>query len=248
MLINRKRFFQSTGWAAAGASLGVLGGSSVGPARSGLGVESFSQCGEDIAVEYILKRLYLTRTTYLDIGANDPIELSNTYHFYRAGHRGVLVEPNVSLCEKLRAVRPGDTTLVAGSGVTAQAVAESFLMISPAVYTVSREDAEHQVRVTKGKYKVEKVIKMPLLNINDVICEHFKEAPTFLSVDTEGLDLAILKSLDYSRYRPAVICAETLVPSTTKVLPEIAEFMLREGYVARGGSFVNTIFVDGKLF
>jgi FkbM family methyltransferase len=248
MPINRKRFLQSTGWAAAGASLGALGGSSVGPARTGLGVESFSQCGEDVAVEYILKRLYLTRITYLDIGANDPIDLSNTYHFYRAGHRGVLVEPNVSLCEKLRAVRPGDTTLVAGIGVTAQAEADYFIMNRPALNTFSREDAEHQVQVTKGKYKVEKVIKMPLLNINDVIREHFKEAPTFLSVDTEGLDLAILESLDYSRYRPAVICAETLVPSTTKVLPEIAEFVAGEGYVARGGSFVNTIFVDGKLF
>ncbi len=247
MLTNRKRFLQNTGWAAAGASLGVLGRSLCGPARTGLGVESFSQCGEDMAVRYMLKRLYKTKITYLDVGANDPIDLSNTYHFYREGHRGVLVEPNVTLCEKLRAVRPGDTTLAAGIGVTAAAEADYFIMNRPALNTFSKEDAQHQARVTKGKIKVEKVIKMPLLNINDVIREHFEGAPTFLSVDTEGLDLAILSSLDYSRYRPVVICAETLVPSTTKVLPEIAEFMTGQGYVARGGSFVNTIFVDAKL-
>ena len=39
---------------------------------------------------------------------------------------------------------------------------------------------------------------MPLLNINDVMAEHFQGAPTFLSVDTEGFDLAILKSIDYT--------------------------------------------------
>lgn len=43
----------------------------------------------------------------------------NTYYFYRKGHRGVLVEPNVTICKKLEAVRPEDTTLVAGIGVTA---------------------------------------------------------------------------------------------------------------------------------
>ena len=85
---------------------------------------------------------------------------------------------------------------------------------------------------------------MPLLNINDVMAEHFKGPPTFLSVDTEGLDLAILMSVDYTRFRPKIICAETLLSSTTRMRPEIREFMAAQGYVERGGSFVNTIFID----
>ena len=67
----------------------------------------------------------------------------------------------MSACAKPCAVRPGDLTLVAGIGVTAQAEADYFIMNRPALNTFSREDAEHQVRVTKGKFKVEKVIKMP---------------------------------------------------------------------------------------
>ncbi|MBW1879005.1 MAG: FkbM family methyltransferase, partial [Deltaproteobacteria bacterium] len=31
-----------------------------------------------------------------------------------------------------------------------------------------------------------------------------------LSIDVEGLDYAILQTLDFERYRPAVICAETV--------------------------------------
>ena len=87
---------------------------------------------------------------------------------------------------------------------------------------------------------------MPLLDINDVMAEHFKGAPTFLSVDTEGLDLAILRSIDYGRFRPAIICAETLVSGTRRIRAEIPEFLATRGYAARGGSFVNTIFVDAN--
>ena len=185
--------------------------------------------------------------TYLDVGANDPIQNSNTYYFYRKGYRGVLVEPNVSLCEKLRAVRPEDTTLAAGIGVTAAKEADYYIMTHPSWNTFSKEEADHQTEVTQGRISVKEVIKMPLLSINDVMSKHFGEAPAFLSVDTEGLDLAILKSIDYERFRPKIICAETLVSSTTQTRPEIPEFMASRGYVARGGSFVNTIFVDAKI-
>ena len=176
--------------------------------------------------------LGISRITYLDIGANLPIDFNNTYYFYRRGYRGVLVEPNVTLCEQLRAVRPADTTLAAGIEVTAAKEADYYIMTCAEFNTFSKVEVDHQAEATKGKIAVKEVIKMPLLNINDVMEEHFfKGAPTFLSVDTEGLDLAILKCIDYTRFRPKIICAETLVSSTTRTLPEIPEFMVSRGYV-----------------
>ena len=275
MTISRKRFLQNTGWATAGAALGAFGrgllqrgpdegsqspplrqvpvrpaASPVGPASARTeyqGEESFSQCGEDLIVNFIFRLLGVTKVTYLDVGANHPTEINNTYYFYRKGHRGVLVEPNADLTGQLREVRPGDTTLAAGVGVAAAAEADYYLMTYPALNTFSKEEADHQAEVTKGRISVRKVIKVPLLNINDVMAEHFEEAPTFLSVDTEGLDLAILKSIDYAKFRPKVICAETLISSTTKTIPEIPAFMATRGYVDRGGSIVNTVFIDSKI-
>jgi FkbM family methyltransferase len=276
MSIDRKRFLQATGWAAAGAALGALGrgllprnpgdesrsspprgapivqpspaqGTVPSPSNQVHGDESFSQAGEDLIVRFFFQVRGIGKITYLDIGAYDPIELSNTYYFYRRGYRGVLVEPNVSLCEKLRAVRPEDTTLVAGIADTTAKEADYYIMTQSGLNTFSKDEADHQTEVTKGQISVKEVIKMPLLNINDVMIKHFRDAPTFLSVDTEGLDLAILKGINYDRFRPNVICAETLVSSTTKMRPEIPEFMASRGYVARGGSFVNTIFVDSKI-
>jgi FkbM family methyltransferase len=276
MAVSRRRLLQNTGWAASGASLGILGRSLFEQSREPKGMlspppgppgalpnprpdqtspsgalasghESFSQSGEDLIVQTIFNFLGISKITYLDVGASDPIALSNTYYFYLKGNRGVLVEPNISLCEKLRQVRPGDTTLEAGIGVADADEADYYIMTYPAVNTFSKAEAEHQAEVTKGRISVQKVIKMPLRNINKVMESYFQAAPSFLSVDTEGLDLAILKSIDYSRYRPKVICAETLVSSTSKKIPEIADFMASQGYVARGETFVNTIFVDTKI-
>ena len=87
---------------------------------------------------------------------------------------------------------------------------------------------------------------MPLLNINDVMAGHFQDAPTFLSVDTEGMDLAILQSIDFGRFRPAIICAPPGLRHRAD-RAEIPEFLATQGYVVRGGSFVNTIFVDSSV-
>ncbi|MGB5027475.1 MAG: hypothetical protein WBO38_03165, partial [Chitinophagaceae bacterium] len=39
---------------------------------------SYSQSGEDIIVSYLFERMGIKKPTYLDIGANHPIALSNT--------------------------------------------------------------------------------------------------------------------------------------------------------------------------
>jgi hypothetical protein len=211
------------------------------------GTLSFAQSGEDLIAHFIFHYLQIPKVTYMDVGAHEPVAINNTYFFYRRGFRGVLVEPNVEMCKKLRAVRPQDTTLEAGIGVTAAREADYYLMTESAWNTFSKEEAEHMTRVTGGAIKVERVIKMPLYEINEVMAKHFGGAPTFLSIDAEGLHLAILKTIDFKRFRPAVICVETLVAGTKQHIPEIPAFMETQKYVVRGSTFVNTLFVDGNL-
>lgn len=208
---------------------------------------SFAQSGEDVIVAFMLDHLGASEITYLDVGAYDPIQLSNTYFFYQRGHRGVLVEPNVTMCERLREIRPEDTTLDAGIGVSAAADAEYFVMSEPSWSTFSREEAEHQVEVTGGRVSIREVRRLPLLNINDVMAEHFDGPPTFLSVDAEGLSEAILESVDFERFRPNVICVETVLCGTTATIPGIPSLMKASAYVPRGSTLVNTIFVDSGI-
>ncbi len=275
MTISRKRWLRDAGAAAAGVVAGVYArgwleaspevrpskGPAVPPVQVGTKPpsplpapapksevnESYSQCGEDLAIAFALGYLQLGPVTYLDVGANDPVKFSNTYYFYLKGNRGVLVEPNPALCTRLIATRPRDTVLQAGIGPGGASRGDYYVMTHDGLNTFSKEEAEHRVRASKGSVEIKQVISMPLLDINEVMDTNFRGAPTFLSIDTEGLDLAILRSIDYKRFRPPVICAETLMPDSRRLRTEILEFMATVGYTPRGGSLVNTIFIDNKF-
>ncbi len=259
MRISRGELLAGLGGLAVGVPIGAVGRGGrrvappapapavvVAPGAAESGEPSYAQAGEDICLNFLFEYLGVRDIQYLDIGTWDPVKLNNTYFFYRKGHRGVLVEPNRAMCDAIRAARPEDTTLEAGIGVTAAREADYYMMTASGWNTFSKAEADHMTRTTGGRIKVEKVIKMPLLNINDVMAKHFGKAPAYVSIDAEGWHLAILKSIDYDRFRPLAICVETLVAGTRKAIPEIPRFMRSKGYVDRGGSFVNTIFVDGK--
>src|SRR4030095_4100621 len=94
---------------------------------------------------------------------------------------------------------------------------------------------------------VERVSKMPLLNINKVIEEHLGgKGPDFLSTDVEGLDYDIIKTLDLSRFRPAVICAAAVSVAHSGEPSRISKYLTSQGYIPRGGSMVNSIYLDRK--
>lgn len=243
MKLSRKEFLFGAG----GLALGLPLGGAVSQARALPGQRSYAQCGEDLIVDFILGKLGLQSVSYLDIGAYKPIEINNTYLFYEKGFSGVLVEPNPVLCEELRDVRPRDTTLTAGIGITDVSAADYYMMTDPSWNTFSKQEAELQVKTTNGQISIEKVVKMPLLDINRVMREHFEGgAPTFVSIDAEGIHLDLARAIDYERQRPLVICIETLVSGTTQKMPAIGQFMASKGYVERGETFVNGIFVDAK--
>jgi len=273
MMIHRKSFLQALGFTSLGALGGYLG-PKLAQVAGGLSAppiagttrrpmpapedaaasisqpdESYSQAGEDRIVSFILAYIhYAEPFTYLDIGAYHPTTINNTYLFYKKGATGVLVEPNVDICKVLRAVRPRDTVIEAGIGITAQREADYYRMTEPSWNTFSKEEAEHQEKITNKRIRIREVVKMPLLDINSVMAEHFEgKAPTYVSIDAEGIHFEILKTIDFARFRPKLICIETLVSGTTKTIPEIAEFMAGKNYVARGATFVNTIFVDNEI-
>jgi FkbM family methyltransferase len=208
------------------------------------GRASFAQCGEDLIIQYVFNSLGRDRIRYLDVGAHHPSYLSNTYYFYLRGQRGVCVEPDVSLLEAFRRDRPEDALLNIGIADT-EGSAEFFVMSTPTLNTFSRQEAERFA--SYGKQKIERVEHVGIRNINNVIAEQFGDAaPDLLSLDVEGLDLAILQSFDFGRYAPDVCCVETLSYTedrSERKLTEIIDLMLAQDYFVYADTFVNSIFV-----
>ena len=208
---------------------------------------SFSQQGEDIVLFHVLHELMkITSPTYMDVGAAYPVRGNNTYLLYTTGARGVLVEPNPALAAQLRSQRPDDTVVEAGIGVTEAAEADYYHIKGNAMLnTFSPEQVAHLQR-GQTESVVERVVKMPLLNINRVIQDHLGRTPDLLSTDVEGLDDAIIRTLDLSRFRPAAICAEATTTTTSGRPSRMTSYLAARGYIPRGGSLYNTIYVDAR--
>jgi FkbM family methyltransferase len=258
--MNRRAFFPYlTGGVSGSFLLGTAAGVGLGSAGAAVSAahrpwarQSHSQQGEDLIVASICELLGIEHLTYLDIGAADPCQDNNTYLFYEKKCRGVLVEPNPAFCRRIEAARPGDTVLNMGVGVTsARETTADYYLISGRdgdyLNSFSKEQVDDVAKRSGGTRSIAKTIKMPLVSINAIIEQHFKGAPSFVSIDTEGLDLAILQTFDFERFRPSIFCVETLIIGTTRVKTEILDLMTSRGYIARGSTFVNTIFVDSRL-
>lgn len=211
---------------------------------------SFSQSGEDIILSGLFTRLGISRPRYLDIGANEPKALSNTYRLYKRGGSGVCVEPNPVLCDKIRRTRKRDTCIQAG--VAFNELRKAAYYVFPAkvhgLNTFSAEEAafwENTGNDEIGKWKVEKVISTELVDINELMSSYFKPWPNLISLDVEGLDLQILQTIDFNRFKPEVFCVETLWfgPDNTETRNfNLIHFLEEKGYFIYADTYINSIF------
>jgi FkbM family methyltransferase len=211
--------------------------------------KSYSQCGEDMILDFILENFNIDQLNYLDIGTNDPKNLNNTYFFYKYKKaHGVLVEPNPALAARLKAERPRDILYNCGIGFNnKEEFADYYLMDWHEFNTFSKEIAHETQEFYKGKNNILKVEKIKLVGINQILEKHFSKGLDLLSLDVEGLDLVILESMDFNKYKPKVICVETKVVEN-KNAPEIAVFLTGKGYKLNSQTPINGIFVfDGQL-
>jgi FkbM family methyltransferase len=198
-------------------------------------VGSYSQFGEDLVIDALLG--CPSGGVYVDVGANDPDELSNTKRFYERGWRGVNIEPNTSLWEELERKRPEDTNLNIGVAPTAGVM--TFYRMYPS--TLSTFDAAAvKDNLAHPGARMESEVQVAVEPLSQVLGAHAGDGPVdFLSVDTEGLDLAVLKSNDWRTHRPRLVLVEIAWRGQ-----DIIDYLREQKYTFVWSNGVNGIFVD----
>jgi FkbM family methyltransferase len=211
---------------------------------------SYSQSGEDIIIDALFENFKGKEKTYLDIGANDPVICNNTYLLYKKGWRGVLVEPDTAMCEVVKAKRPADTILNIGIGLSNESEAPFYVFPGRLNTWSTFSQEEAGIRETASGIKAKK-ISVPLKTINNILEQYFVTCPNFISIDVEGLDLDILKSFDFNRFRPDVFCVETIsfsINNEGEKLDDVGEFLRSKDYFVYADTHINTIFCNADLF
>jgi len=169
---------------------------------------SYAQAKEDIHLLRALYGVHHDDGFYIDVGAFHPDIDSVTKLFYDAGWRGINVEPSPTWFRNFPEHRPRDINLnVAVTEKPGQI--EFYDDQKGGLGTTSVSIADDHAQ--RGK-----VAKTPV-SVNAVtltsICEtHCRSAIHFLKVDVEGIEGAVLRSMDFSRYRPWVLCVESHYP------------------------------------
>jgi len=200
---------------------------------------SYSQEGEDL----ILNRLFSGKKDgfYIDIGAHHPKRFSNTHFFYKKGWHGINMDAMPGSMRLFNYYRKKDINLEVALGNSEQELTY-YAFNDAALNSFSKELADQRVKYYGYKVKYTKKIKItPLKNI---LVKYLPEPQLidFMSVDVEGLDLEVLQSNDWCKYRPAVVLVEAITETSKS---KIENFMRSVGYVEFAKT-INTLFFKVK--
>jgi len=228
--------------AAARVHFEMIGPRLIGQARRG--ARSWSQFGED---EFIVQEMNassggnaISQGYYVDIGANHPARLSNTYRLYNLGMRGLCADPNEMLCQLIARYRPEDDVVACAVGPEDK-LARFYELARHEFSTFSQ--SEYEMRIAHG-HRLRRAALKPVLRLATIL-ESYRPPgrPRFelLSVDTEGWDEQVLRSNDWQRFRPRLIVVES---NTDEARAGAQAYLQSVGYELVKTFEINGIFRD----
>ena len=170
------------------------------------------QYKQDMIVDILINYLNVKPgiKTFLDIGANDGISLSNTYFLEK--HRnwiGICVEPIPSIYSKLVENRPNSACFNCLVGSESASQIPFLHIIGEHEMCSGKLDTYHPKHIQRinSTNSTCNQLNLQQRTLNEIIiqsnigCTHFD----FLSLDTEGSEYDILKSIDFSTYSFGII-------------------------------------------
>lgn len=183
-------------------------------------------------ISKIFRREQITKGYFIDIGAYSPKLYSNTYYFYKSGWNGITVEPNKKAKKWFRFVRPREKYICAAIGNSegekmyyhsAGYSGENFISTMPTIQRVGYIPEEIRLITLSELFQIEVPVKQHV---------------DLLSIDCEGYDFSVLKSNDWSKFRPSVVVVETDPYS------EITEYMKENDYEILAFTIGSVIYKD----
>jgi FkbM family methyltransferase len=146
---------------------------------------------------------------FVEVGANDPFERSQTWHLEQLGWTGALVEPLPDLAVKLVKARAAMVFAVACSSPDNAGRAMPLHVAGPL-------SSLHRDRMAPGA-EPQTVIEVPARTLDDILMEASAPSPIdLLSIDVEGHELEVLHGFDFARWRPRLIMIEDHVSGLAK--------------------------------
>lgn len=210
-------------------------------------VHSFSQEGEDILLKRIFDMRKKYRGFFVDVGAHHPYRFSNTYLFYQKGWSGINIDAMPDSMKAFKKVRPRDINLEVPISDKKQLLTY-YAFSEPALNGFSKELSEKRTGLDHLKLLFTKEIET--CTLEEILDQYLpkNQSIDFLSVDVEGLDFEVIRSINLEKYTPKVILAEVLDHELSSMDQNpMLRYLAQYGY-ALGAKTVNTAVFVHKDF
>jgi hypothetical protein len=197
--------------------------------ETGHSQESYGQEGEDLVVARLLGDR--AEGFYVDVGAHHPARHSNTFLLYRRGWRGINIDATPGSMAIFNRMRPRDINIE--SLVANDTAPRSFYRFNePALNTASIELAGQRPNES-DRFQIDSTVTLTPRTLGEILHHHLPAGQIIdlMSVDVEGLDLDVLESNDWGRFRPATLLVEVLETTLLDLdRHEIVRFLAGHGY------------------
>ncbi len=202
--------------------------------------KSYSQEGEDM----ILRRFFADKSKgfYVDVGAHHPKRFSNTFHFYKQGWFGINIDAMPGSMQLFNKQRQRDINLEIPVGPDQSSL--TYYIFNETALNGFDAHLSQQRASSLDSYHIERTIKIDTKSLSSILDEHLPPNMRidFMSIDVEGMDLDVLKSNNWNKYRPEIILVEILDNSLSKLKSsDVNKFMESCGYEMYAKA-VNTVF------
>lgn len=170
--------------------------------------KSYSQNLEDVMLWRALGEY--KNGFYIDVGACDPVADSVTKAFYDSGWRGINIEPMANAYSVISENRPRDINL--NIAVDVVSGVKEFYSVD-AGNGLSTAVAEY-ASAYKDEGRIVESVSVETRTLAEVCNTYVSQEINFLKVDVEGGEASVLKSADFTKFRPWIILVEATRPNT----------------------------------
>jgi len=199
----------------------------------------FSPTVDQIIREYFPDKEY---GTCIEVGAVNGIEYSNTYHFELNGWDSLCIEPITSHYESLVENRKLSLNYAISSQNIDETIFTSVVLNNntrSAISSLSIDDRLFEQIKNAGLDPTKEEIKVTTKRLDWCIENYFNHNTIdFISIDTEGTELDVLKSFDVNNYNIKLLIVENNFND-----PEIEEYLNSKGWVKDKRIEVNDFYI-----
>lgn len=176
---------------------------------------------------------------FLDLAAADGITHSNTYVLEKLfGWNGICIEPNPAFLKTLKKTR---NCIVDGSVVSDKNESVMFRIDNGGLGGIVADDTDKNPRVRSEQLAKAEMVALDSVVLTDLLDRY--DAPgviDYFSLDVEGSEERIIRSLDFEKYKFNCITAE-------RPTPKVNEILFKNGYVFVKNCRFDSFYVHSSL-